>query len=80
MMIALIPVPLAIANLNQLMMRQRFPAVDAQILLEIGLHQRQRGVMRIHGGAEIGNLRFSKREGFIHPLPDVAVILGKTHP
>ncbi len=80
MMIALIPVPLVVTNLDQLMMHQRLAAIDAQILLQIGLHQRQRGVMRVRRGAEIANLRFSKRKGVINPLPDVAVILSKTHP
>ena len=76
MVIALIPVPAAFPHLNQLVKRQRLPAVDAQVLVKIGLHQRHGVVVR--GSANDGRLR--QNEGVIHPLPHLAVILGKTHP
>lgn len=57
------------------MKRQRLTAVDAQVLVKVGLHQR-------HGGGVVGNAndgRLRQNEGVIHPLPHLAVILGKTH-
>ena len=76
MVIALIPVPVAFTHLNQLVKRQRLTAVDAQVLVEIGLHQRH-GIF-VRGNANDGRLR--QNESVIHPLPHLAVILGKTHP
>ena len=76
MVIALIPVPVAFTHLNQLVKRQRLTAVDAQVLVEIGLHQR-------HGGRVVVNAndgRIRQNVGVIHPLPHLAVLLGKTHP
>ena len=76
MMIPLIPVPVAFSHLNQLVKRQRLTAVDAQVLVEIGLHQRHGGVVGVN--AHDGRLR--QEHGLIDPLPHLTVIFGKTHP
>ncbi len=76
MVISLIPVPVTFAHLNQLVKRQRLTAVDAQVLVEIGLHQRHGGVVGVN--AHDGRLR--QDHGLINPLPHLAVILGETHP
>ena len=75
-MITLIPVPAFFPHLNQQMKRQRLTAVDAQVLVEIGFHQRRGGIMRVHAN----DGRFRQHDGFIHPLPHLTVIFGKTHP
>ncbi len=74
MVIALIPVPAVVSDLNQLMESERLTAVHAQILAEIGLHQRHGGVVRIN--ANDGRLR--QDQGLIDPLPDLAVIFSET--
>ncbi len=76
MVIALIPVPVVFTDLNQLVKRQRLTAVDAQVLVKIGLHQRHGCTVGIHAN----NGRLRPHDGVIHPLPHLAVLLGKTHP
>ena len=76
MMIPLIPVPVVFSHLNQLVKRQRLTAVDAQVLVEIGLHQRHGGVV----GVNAHNGRLRQDHGLIDPLPHLAVILSETHP
>lgn len=75
MMIALIPVPVVVTDLNQLVKRQRLTAVDAQVLVKIGFHQRHGGGVRINAN----NGRFRQNEGLIHPLPHLTVFFCKTH-
>ena len=55
---------------------ERLTAVDAQVLVKIGFHQRHGGGV----GINANNGRFRQNEGVIHPLPRLTVILGETHP
>jgi hypothetical protein len=55
---------------------QRIAAVHPQILPEVGLHQRQRGGVRVARRAQILIVRFGKTR-FIDPLPGFAVIFAK---
>ena len=75
MVIALIPVPVFFTDLNQLMESERLTAVHAQILTEIGVHQRHGGGV----GINANDGRFRQNDGAIHPLPYLAVIFGKAH-
>ena len=75
MVIALIPVPVFFTDLNQLMESERLTAVHAQILTEIGLHQRHGGGV----GINANDGRFRQNEGVIHPLPRLTVVFRKAH-
>lgn len=77
MVIALIPVPAVVRHLNQQVESQRLAAVDAQVLVKIGVHLRLRRGMRIGVSAKVNNLRLRQGSTLVHPLPDLAVVLGK---
>ncbi|MNZ67209.1 hypothetical protein D3C78_854470 [compost metagenome] len=77
MVITLIPEPVVFAHLNQLMKCQRLAAVDTQVLIKIGLHQRHRRRVRRGVMTHIDNLRLSENHRLINPLPHVAVVFAK---
>ena len=79
MMITLIPEPVRLADAQQRMMRQRFATSDAQILLQIGMHQALRGGLRADLATQIDDFRRSKGERCVKLLRNNTVALLKTH-
>ncbi len=79
MMITLIPEPARLADTQQRMVHRRFATGDAQILLQIGVHQALRGGLRADLAAQIDDFRRGKGERRVKPLRDDTVALLKTH-